>query len=300
MLRLGLLLFGFVVQLAVAAEQAQIQISPITIGESFKLQSSILGDQREINIWLPPGYVDGDKSYPVLYVIDGGLEQDFHHISGLGQLTTINGNYEELIIVGIGTQNRLMELTFQAHDPRFINALPPSGDATKFRKYIADEVIALVEKRYRTAERRAIIGESLAGLFVLDTFLKTPELFTDYIAISPSLWWDGKALATQAESLLEAHDDKSRRLYLTMANEGGTMQSALETIISVLDTKAPKSLEWVYVDRSESETHATIYHGAALDALRRFFGLPPLEFDSVPWYLSEDGRPPADNTSGSE
>ncbi len=291
--RLLLLLAGLITALAVQAQEPY-TIKPITIGESISLQSKILGEEREINIWVPPGHADSDRTYPVVYLIDGGLQQDFHHISGLGQLTTVNGNYQNLIIVGIATQNRLIELTFPPQDARYIEHLPPSGGAAEFRRFISEEVIPLVESRYRSGERRTLMGESLAGLFVVDTFLRQPDLFTDYIAVSPSLWWDDKALAEQAEELLAAHNNKPRKLYLTMANEGGTMQNALDAIIGVLENKAPKNLEWQYVDRRETETHATIYHGAALDALRTLFGLPPFEFDpAVFWYLYEGGQPPA-------
>src|SRR5690554_6199814 len=57
--------------------------APIVIGTSWALPSAIYGGTREINVWLPPGYDEGEARYPVLYLLDGGVVwQDFHHISG--------------------------------------------------------------------------------------------------------------------------------------------------------------------------------------------------------------------------
>lgn len=279
------------------SQSATVSESPIEIGKSFRIASKIMESDREINVWLPPGYVSGDKKYPVLYVIDGGLEQDFHHISGLGQLTTINGNFEELIIVGIKTDVRLMELTHKPEDPRYFRTPPKAGKSDQFLNFITKEVIPFVQSRYRVGERSAVIGESLAGLFITEVFLKTPDTFTDYIAISPSLWWDDKALAKAAPELVAAHNDKPRQLYLTMADEGGTMQRGLDMILEAIKNNKPGGLTIHYVDRRKSESHSSIYHGAALDALNKLFGLPQPDYGDPPWYLIEGGQPPDEKKS---
>jgi predicted alpha/beta superfamily hydrolase len=271
--------------------EATLQETPIAIGQSFSLPSAIMGEAREINVWLPPSYAEGEQSYPVLYVIDGALDQDFHHISGLGQLTTINGDYDEMIIVGIGTRNRIMELTSTPKDPRYIRTPPTAGGGARFQSHVADEVIPFIESRYRTGDRRAVIGESLAGLWIAEVFLRTPNLFTDYISISPSLWWDDKALARDADSILAKFPVGERRLYLTMADEGGTMQGGLDLILDAIKKYRPKGLKWYYVDRRKTEMHSTIYHGAALDALRTLFGRPAPDYGETHWYLIEGGQP---------
>ncbi len=268
--------------------------TPIHIGTTFMVESKAMRSPREINIWTPPGYKDSGKTYPVLYVLDGGIAQDFHHISGLAQLTAINGIYENLIVVGIKTENRLGELAHTAADPRYIQPEPRAGNSHVFTKFVQDEVIPFVEKNYRTGERRAVIGESLAGLFVTEVFLKRPGMFTDYIAISPSLWWDDKNLAKDAPTLLAAHDDNTRRLYLTMGDEGGTMQGGFDLVMAAISSASLPNLKWTYVDRRREETHSSIYHGAAMDALKFSFGLPKVDYGPDPWYLVEGGQPEDD------
>ena len=277
--------------------EAVVSGKPITIGSSFKLKSDVLQSERELNVWLPASYGSGDRTYSALFVIDGGMEQDFHHISGLAQLATINGSFQELIVVGIKTENRFMELTHKPTDPRYIRTPATAGKSDIFLRHITDEVIPFVNKRYRVGERRAVIGESLAGLFVAEVFLKSPRTFTDYIAISPSLWWDDKRLAKNANQHLQAHDGKVRRLYLTMADEGGTMQAGLDLLIEAIKKNKPTGLSLEYVDRRTIQTHATIYHGAAHDALIKSFKLEQPDYGDPPWYMIEGGKPPTPENS---
>ena len=107
--------------------------------------------------------------------------------------------------------------------------------------------------------------ESLAGLFVVETFLKDPALFDTYIAISPSLWWDRGSLARSAPALLAAQAPGPRRLYLSLGDEGPAM--GLDPLLAALKTAPPKGLTWRHDPRSE-EHHNTIYHPAASAALR--------------------------------
>jgi len=138
------------------------------------------------------------------------------------------------------------------------------------------------------------MGESLAGLFVADTFLTAPDMFSDYFAISPSLWWDDRALAKAAPELLAQWDESPRRVYLTMADEGGTMQTGLDEVIAALEANPPVGLEWTYVDRRATHHHWTIYHDAALDGLRWAFGNPDPDYSDAfdVWYLNEGQNPP--------
>lgn len=246
--------------------------SPIVIGQSFTLRSRVLGMPRKVNVYVPPSHASGARRYPVLYLLDGGEAQDFHHISGLAQLGTIAGTTAELIVVGIESVDRSHELTFATRDPRDAETWPTHGASATFRRHIADEVIPFVESRFRTSGDNALIGESLAGLFVVETFLREPALFDRYIAISPSLWWDAISLSDQAGALLAQHDDTARTLFLAMADEGGTMQLGMHRLVAALEASAPRALTWTYEARPE-ETHATIYHDAALDALRQLWGM---------------------------
>lgn len=265
--------------------------TPIVVGTSHAIKSRVLGDLRELNVWTPAEYANSSEKYAVLYLLDGGLDQDFQHIAGLGQLGELSRTFETMIVVGVRSYDRLRELTPPPKDPRFVRAFPQSGGAAAFRSFLTDEVVPFVEARYRTAPRRTLMGESLAGLFVVDTLLTSPGSFDDYVAVSPSLWWDARALVRHAPNLLSRLKPENRRLYLTMANEGGTMRAGMEDLIVALKGSPARSLAWRFVDRSTSETHATIYHASALDALRSFYQRPQPD-GPLPWFMIEGGEPP--------
>lgn len=275
-----------------APAQAPNASVPILAGESFSLPSTTYGGTREINVWTPPGYLHGNDRYTVLYLLDGGREQDFPHVAGLAQLASLGQTFGPLIVVGVKSDSRRHELTPTPTDARFAQEFPDAGGDTQFRAFLQREVIAFVESHYRAGARRALMGESLAGLFVVDTFLNQPTLFNDYVAVSPSLWWDNHAASLSASRILVARAHSDTRLYLTIANEGAATQSGMDVLLSALRAAPADVVTWKFVNRSASETHATILHPAALDALRWLYPQPEPNYGPMPWYyLDPPDRP---------
>ena len=276
-----------------AAQPAAPTGEPIVLGMSHTIRSAALNEDRRVNVRLPAGYAaESERRYPVLYVLDGGVNQDFPHIAGLAQHGEMSGTFDEFIVVGIETKNRIWELTTRSQDERYetyyrANGQPVEfangGGSERFRRHIAEEVIPWVEANHRTNGRRTLIGESLAALFVVDTLLRQAPLFHDYVAISPSLWWNREELGRTAPQLLRAQSYEGRRLYVTMGSEGGTMQRGLDSLVAALRSPAAGALRWVNVDRRSAEHHGSIYHAAALDALRTLYPKPWRPGTPIPW-----------------
>ena len=266
----------------------------ITIGQSFDIDSTVFSGKRTLNVRLPNNYADNpDKTYPVVYLIDGGVDQDFPHIAGIAQHADISWTFEPFILVGIETVDRRAEISPPAKDSRYDAITKVRGGADSFRRFIADEVIPWTQNNYRTSNERIVLGESLAALFIVETLLREADMFTTYIAVSPSLYWDDALLVTESGKLLKGFDDTPRRLYLTMADEGDNMQLGMDTFISRLQTSAPASLQWSYTDRRNSEHHGSILHISALDALRRLNPIPSRTGSpSDAFYMYKDGIAP--------
>lgn len=125
------------------------------------------------------------------------------------------------------------------------------------------------KKRYRTADETAIVGESLAGLFVVETFLKEPDLFNTYIAFDPSLWWNDGRLGKSAAADLRAGRDRRRSLYMATSSQGD-VDGTVSRMAAVLASDGGPRLTSKYVTYP-SELHSTIFHPAAIVAFRAVF-----------------------------
>lgn len=251
------------------AQTPAVVASPITLGTSHRFVSARLGEVRVVNVVVPPGYANAPtQRYPVLYVIDGGVDQDLIHVAGTALLGAIWGRSREAIIVGVETRDRRRELTGPTRDRDLLKTYPTAGKSAAFRAFIRDEVKPLIRANYRTSGSDSVIGESLAGLFIVETYLDEPGLFGGYGAISPSLWWDDEALSKRAAAKLGARQ-AGHPLYLAIADEGTTMQVGVDRLLAGLKATAKG---WCYAPRPDL-THATIYHTVNPSALA--FLLPP-------------------------
>jgi predicted alpha/beta superfamily hydrolase len=199
---------------------------------------------------------------------DGGMGEDFLHVAGLVQVSVGNGTMRPFILVGIENTERRRDLTGPTRKAEDRRIAPRVGGSAAFRRFIRTELIPVIDARYRTTGERAIVGESLAGLFIVETFFLEPDLFDTYIAFDPSLWWNGHALVDSAAARLRADKFGTRTLYL--ANSSQDIDQLTRVLADTLEKYAPAELTWRYQPMMD-ETHATIYHPAALVAFRRLF-----------------------------
>lgn len=272
-MRLALAALALAFSAPLAAKAPEISsVAPVTVGEELQIHSAVLNEDRKLAIYLPPSYAEGKKSYPALYLIDGGVDQDFLHVSGTTTLNSMWGRSQEAIVVGIATIDRRKELVGPTRSAELLKQYPTAGHSADFRRYIAEEVIPLVEARYRTDGNRGVIGESLAGLFIVETALAEPKLFQHYAAISPSLWWDDERLSLSASEMLAGKPAPD--IYLAIGEEGAEMQSGFDRVVAALTALAPPSPDgWCAVMRPDLR-HSTTYHALSPSALQFLFPVP--------------------------
>ena len=248
--------------------------APLVIGQTFTIESKVLGETRRINVYLPPAYTDSATlRLPVLYMPDGGQGEDFLHVAGLEQVLVGNGTMRPFILVGIENTQRRRDLTGPTTKAEDRKIAPRVGGSAAFRQFIREELMPQVQQRYRTTAETAIVGESLAGLFVVETLLLEPKLFDTYLAFDPSLWWNNAQLVTQASALLQASAGQPKTLFLATSNEPQIVADT-RRLVKVLGPKPTRGLTWYY-EPMPQETHGTIYHPAALQAFRTVFKPQP-------------------------
>ncbi len=153
----------------------------VDIGHKVIIKSKILNEDREILIHLPENYGKSNKSYPVLYRLDGSLILLTETVAIVNRLTYSYEITPEMIIVAIKNTKR-------DKDMWPVNTLyypePQKPGADSFLSFIGEELVPFIDSSYRTVNERIICGQSLSSVFVLQTFLKQPGLFDSYIAIS--------------------------------------------------------------------------------------------------------------------
>jgi predicted alpha/beta superfamily hydrolase len=249
---------------------AQNKTSPLVIGDTFTIDSKILGEKRIINVYMPPGYKESPASrVPVLYMPDGGIAEDFLHVAGIVQVSVGNETMRPFLLVGIENTERRRDMTGPTENEKDKKIAPRVGGSAVFRKFIRNELMPQIKTRYRTTDETAIVGESLAGLFVVETFLLEPDLFDTYIAFDPSLHWNNQKLVNDAAERLRARPKLAKTLYFTQSSEEA-VEGVAQQFAETLGKNAPTSFI-LHFEKMPDEKHSTIYHPAALKAFRTVF-----------------------------
>ncbi|HEX2203978.1 MAG TPA: alpha/beta hydrolase-fold protein [Longimicrobium sp.] len=239
--------------------------------DSFTVASRTLSETRRINVYTPPAYgARGDERFPVLYLLDGGVAEDWPHVAATVDAAIRAGEMRPMLMVGIENTERRRDLTgpTEVEDDRKI--APRVGGSAAFRRFVADELVPEIARRYRVTDERALMGESLAGLFVVETFFAEPELFGTYLAFSPSLWWNAEALVRGAPARFATRPELRKALYFSSADEDNIAPAAAR-LAETLRARAPAGLRWSYTPRPDL-THGTIYRAELPGALRAWLG----------------------------
>ncbi|RXJ49472.1 alpha/beta hydrolase [Gelidibacter gilvus] len=266
----------FLIAIALNSSEAQNALkenikSPLTIGEVVIIDSKILSESRTLNIYLPDGFKTSDTlKYPVIYVLDGSMNEDFMHIVGLVQFFNLQMNMPKTIVVGIANIDRKRDFTFPTIDRKLKMDYPTTGGSRKFIDFLESEVQPYINANYPTTNQKMLIGQSLGGLLATEILFKKPKLFTDYIIVSPSLWWDNESLLKDAKMFLGAHSKMPANVYVAVGSEGEIMEREAKMLAELLKNSGKPNLksEFLFLPK---ENHATILHQSVNDAFQLIY-----------------------------
>ena len=190
-------------------------------------ESEILGNSRELTIYLPAGYHEHpERRYPVLYMQDGQNLFDAERAFVPGQHWRLQEAADHaigertaspMIIVGVDHAgiDRMQEYT-PVRDEKH-NGGGRAGDYTRF---LAEELKPAIDARYRTltdAPNTAISGSSLGGLMSLHAIFTRRDLFGRAGAMSPSVWWGNRAIL----ETVDAYEGPPPRLWVDIGGREG-------------------------------------------------------------------------------
>lgn len=238
---------------------------PIPNHDSFTIDSKFVNETRVINVWTPSNYKNSNQAFPVLYMPDGGVKEDFPHIANTIAKLIENKSIPPIILVGIENTERGRDLTGISEIEEDAQYCPLTDGAKNFRAFIKQELVKEINAKYRVNHKKGIIGESLAGLFVMETFFLEPKAFDFYIAMDPSLWWNDHYLERTATNSLENFSDKKTKLWFA-GSSAEDISKYTNSLAQTLKANAPHALTWKYSEE-KNEEHHTIFRATKEKAL---------------------------------
>ena len=244
-------------------------VSPLSIGEQIELHSQILGEYRKINVYLPEGYSkDSLKMYPTIYLLDGSMNEDFLHVSGIvqfGSFSWIN-MIPKSIVIGIANVDRKRDFTFPTNNKKDKKAFPSAGQSASFIDFIEKELKPFISTRYKTDSTSTIIGQSLGGLLASEILFKRPDLFDNYIIVSPSLWWDDESLL----GTTPAYPISQKSVFIAVGKEGEVMERTAKELYDKLRLRKHENTT-MYFQFLEEQNHGDSLHLAVYYAFEAIF-----------------------------
>ena len=253
-----------------------------------EFSSRILNNQRDIWVYLPPGYRRSTRArYPVFYLHDG--QNVFDAATAFGG-TEWNADetaqglikqrlIEPLIIVAVGNagEDRIYEYTptkgsFEANGDSDTKS---RGLLRDYGRFLVEELKPFIDQTYRTRpdkDSTGVGGSSLGGLASLILSFWFPETFTRIGALSPSIWWDDCVIYRIVEEMDDA--PRSSKIWL----DTGTHEEGWERAAHLRDQLVEKGwrlhddLHYKEVPGAE---HAEWAWSTRFEAVLRFL-FPPL------------------------
>lgn len=244
-------------------------------------ESQILGNAREIAVYLPDGYDRGERRYPVLYMLDGqNLFEPERSFAGQTWRLADAANEaitartaDPMIIVGVdhaGTA-RIDEYT-PTNDPRKNGG----GRAGDHLRMLVEELKPRIDERYRTiasAAETAVGGSSLGGLFSLYAALKRPDVFGAAAVLSPSVWWHDRVILDDVDAF---SGDRRPRLWVDVGGrEGGEALGGARALRDRLRAKGWSEADFRYHEDRRAEHSERAWAGRVRKVLEFLF--PPSE-----------------------
>lgn len=232
--------------------EAQNEDKANIVGSNYFIDSEILEEQRQVQIYLPSSYAETKEKYPVLYLLDG--QQYFSHAVSISKTFKQFKLTPEFIIVGINT-------SYPQRYGHFGNGMD------NFIEFMEKELIAIVEQNFRTNDERLFFGWQYAGSLGFNLMANNTIAFDSYILASPF------PILNKIDAL-DNVSEINTMLYFSVSPDEYDVNHGTDKLDSLLSSKKIKGLDWSYSKLLSEEHHSTgyptIYHG-----LRKYFKYYP-------------------------
>lgn len=257
-------------------------VSAQSIGEVVKIpiQSKILNQDREILVYTPDYYQESTMQYfDLVIVFDSQNRELFDLTHAMLALLEEGRTDKPFIVVGVAAYTgkedyaRNDDFLPPPQKDKITSRLYGYGLANRagFTRYIQEEVIPLLQRKYRISSTRLAVGHSLGGSYVLSTMVNHPTLFSDYIVLSPNLQYDEDRLANAVITAPYKSWEKKKFLFLAHAKEDHWKgwKQAREKVYDFLSTSPLDKLDFT-IKSYEEITHRISFVPAVYEGLRAY------------------------------
>jgi predicted alpha/beta superfamily hydrolase len=274
------IIFIFICLNGLIAQNAPLQQNQVHLEntEQFPIESKYVKNEKYIiQVGLPIGYKSSDKSYPVLYVLDG--DKSFGMAKEITDWLSWDNEIKNIIVVGIsygrGTniwwEKRTRDYT-QFKDTVYYY-YPNAGGGDNFLSFIKNELFPVINKNYRTKQdSNAIIGLSFGALLSSYVLFTQPDMFKYYIIISPSLFWNGNSILKTESDYFVKHKELNKTVYMAYGSQDDNdwVIGPTTELIRVIQEHKYASLIFI-TQVFKGESHISVYPVALTHGLKTIF-----------------------------
>jgi len=182
----------------------------IRIGFKDSIQSKVLNENRKFLINLPKGYDDSDKSYPVIYRLDGDSDLFIETVGVINHLVYMEEIIPEMIVVLIENTDRTRDMM-----PTNTSWFKTEPGAENFKNFIENELMPHIDGSYRTTNEKLLCGQSLSAIFTLYYLLTSPDSFDSFIAYSGGFPDCEEYFIKLTNDFLKTKQTKTTNIFLT-------------------------------------------------------------------------------------
>ena len=219
--------------------------------DSFAFASHSVGDTFQVYVAVPDQYGgDAGAHYPVVYLLDANW--NFQAVRDVIGSLVSQGEMQPVILVSMCPIQALQDgYTGTAparcrDDSTAVPYYPGSGHAAAFAAFLRTESVPHIDATYRTrptADDRALLGHSLAGLFTWYAALQLDDVIHKFIPASASLFWDDRVIFEYEAAYSREHRDLPAGVYSTVSTgEGPNMVADRDQLVTMLRNRRYPSL----------------------------------------------------------
>lgn len=228
-----------------------------------------LGGSRTVLLYVPPGYEENEKRYPVLYMHDGH-NLFFENTSAYGAAWGIQAAldrcfYEKgigAIVAGIYADPLRRFDEYSPWKSAAIKKMIPElnmsgagGTGDRYLDALVDEIIPFINGAYRTNGVNYMAGASMGAFISVYGAYKFPGMFEKIGCFSPAFWFEKEKLFT----FVEEHFYADLGVYLDVGTDEGWGKQA----VSATYLKDVLEFSNILKERGIKQLHMFVEEGGA-------------------------------------